>query len=91
MEALRRVREDDPPRPSLLKPHLKGDVEWVILKAMAKDPGSRYDAAGTLAHEIERLLSDRPVEAGSPSRTYLVNKFVRRHKVPVFAAVLTVS
>lgn len=91
MEALRRVREDDPPRPSFLKPHLKGDVEWVILKAMAKDPDSRYDAAGTLAHEIERLLSDRPVEAGSPSRTYLVNKFVRRHKVPVFAAVLTVS
>lgn len=89
MEALRRVREDEPPRPSVHDSALKGDVEWVIRKAMEKDPAARYDSAGSLAHEIERLRTNRPVEAGSPSRTYVLKKFVRRHKVPVFASVLT--
>ncbi|MCB1065398.1 MAG: protein kinase [Verrucomicrobiae bacterium] len=91
MEILRRVREDEIPKPSSHERSLKGDVEAVILKATEKDPRQRYDSAGALADEIERLLTNRPVEATVPTPFYHLGKFVRRHTVPVVAAAIALA
>ena len=60
---------------------LSGDLEWIIMKAMAKDRDLRYETANTLAMDIEHFLHDEPVTARPPSRIYRFNKLVRRNKL----------
>jgi serine/threonine protein kinase/gas vesicle protein len=69
---------------------LSGDLDWITLKAMAREPERRYATASELAAEIERYLNDEPVFAGPPDWTYKVSKFVRRHRVGVMAGSLAV-
>ena len=69
---------------------VRGDLDWIVLKALEKDRTRRYASASELAADIERHLRDEPVLAGSPSRVYKVKKFVRRHRVGVIAATLTI-
>ncbi|MBL8746407.1 MAG: tetratricopeptide repeat protein, partial [Phycisphaerae bacterium] len=71
-------------RRTLVK-RLKGDLEWIILKAIEKDRTRRYDSAAELVLDIERHLNDQPVSAGPPSRAYRMSKFVRRNRVAVLA------
>jgi serine/threonine protein kinase/tetratricopeptide (TPR) repeat protein len=72
-----------------LHKQLKGDLEWITMKAMEKDRTRRYASANELATEIQRYLNLQPVLAGPPSGLYRLRKFVRRHKVVVgFASVL---
>ena len=68
---------------------LKGDLDWITLKALEKDRDRRYQTAAELAADIERHLSDRPVSASPPSRVYLARKFVRRHRLAVAFAATT--
>jgi len=75
--------------PSLVRA-LAGDLDWITLKALAKERERRYQTATELAADIERYLSNRPVSATPPSRTYLVRKFVRRHRAGVAFAATTV-
>lgn len=77
--------------PSAIDP----DLDWIVLKALEKDRTRRYATANALAMDIQRHLANEPVLARPPSRTYLLRKFVRRHR-PEFAigiavAVLVVS
>ncbi len=65
---------------------LRGDLDWITLKAMAKDRTRRYSTASELAAEIERYLRHEPVMAGPPSTIYRMRKYVRRHKLGVAAA-----
>jgi formylglycine-generating enzyme required for sulfatase activity len=65
---------------------LQGDLDWIVLKALAKEPEHRYDAATALADDLERYLDHRPVLAGPPGAGYRLRKFVRRHRVQVGAA-----
>jgi len=67
---------------------LKGDLDWIVLKAMEKDRGRRYATTGELAADIKRHLAFQPVLAGPPSGLYLLAKFVRRHRAGVAAAAL---
>ncbi|MHC4947788.1 MAG: WD40 repeat domain-containing serine/threonine protein kinase [Planctomycetota bacterium] len=67
---------------------LRGDVDWITMKAMEKDRNRRYASATELAADVRRHLHDEPVLAGPPSVGYRVGKFVRRHRVGV--AVTTV-
>ncbi len=72
---------------SLLK-LLRGDLDWITMKAMAKDRTHRYSTASELAADIERYLGNEPVSAGPPSAAYRIRKYVRRHKLGVAAAAL---
>ncbi len=78
---------DAPPmsRPALLAA-IRGDLDNILLKAMAVEPGSRYAAAADLADDIERHLESKPVLAHPPSRWYRTRKFVRRHRGSVAIA-----
>jgi WD40 repeat protein/predicted Ser/Thr protein kinase len=69
---------------------LRGDLDWITLKAMEKDRMRRYQTAHALAEDIERHLSDEPVLAGRPGALYRFQKLVRRNQ-GVFAAVAVVT
>jgi WD40 repeat protein/serine/threonine protein kinase/formylglycine-generating enzyme required for sulfatase activity len=65
---------------------LKGDLDWVVMRAMAKEPERRYDSATSLAMDLRRYLAHEPVLAGPPGVGYRMRKFVRRYRVQTFAA-----
>jgi non-specific serine/threonine protein kinase/serine/threonine-protein kinase len=64
---------------------LRGDLDWIVLRAMEKDPDRRYASAEALARDIRRSLRDEPVEAGPPGAAYRLAKFARRHRGEVIA------
>jgi serine/threonine protein kinase/WD40 repeat protein len=76
-------RHADPNRLSHL---VRGDLDWIVMKALEKDRTRRYETANGLAMDVQRYLSDEPVLACPPSRGYRLRKFSRRHKGPVLAA-----
>ncbi len=106
-EAMRMIREDDPPRPSdryttmaaareeiahfraveptVLRRRLRGDLDWITMKALEKDRARRYTTAYGLAQDIKRYLRHEPVSAGPPTASYRIGKFVRRHRTGVAA------
>ncbi len=67
---------------------LRGDLDWIVLKAMAKEREQRYPSAAAFADDIERHLRDEPVLAAAPSVTYRLQKLARRHRAPVAAGVI---
>jgi len=75
---------------SALTKQLKGELDWITMKAMAKDRMQRYASASELAADVTRYLKHEPVIAGPPSAMYRVRKYVRRHKVGVAAAAMVV-
>jgi tetratricopeptide (TPR) repeat protein len=72
---------------SLLR-DLQGELEWIALRALEKEPDRRYAAASELSADIRRHLANEPVLARAPSTVYRMRKFVRRHRVGVAAAAL---
>jgi serine/threonine protein kinase/tetratricopeptide (TPR) repeat protein len=109
-EIRRKVREEEPPKPSTrlttpgfdtkhatrnrrtdlpsLTRQLKGELDWITMKAMAKDRIRRYASASELAADIMRYLRHEPVIAGPPSAMYRLKKYVRRHRTAVAAVAL---
>jgi eukaryotic-like serine/threonine-protein kinase len=67
---------------------LRGDLDWITMKALEKDRTRRYGTASQLADDIERYLSSQPVVAGPPSARYRIRKFVGRNRGPVAAAAI---
>lgn len=76
---------------SRLRKRLRGDLDWIVLKALEKDRARRYGTPIELAADIRRHLADEPVLAGPPSGWYRVRKFVRRHRAQVASAVVVLS
>jgi hypothetical protein len=74
--------------PASLGKLIRGDLDWIVMKALEKDRTRRYETATDLAKDIQRHLSDQPVAAGPPTAGYRVRKFVRRHRVGVVSASL---
>ena len=64
---------------------LRGDLDWVVLKALEKDRTRRYETANGFAADIERYLASEPVIARPPSTLYRLQKLIRRHKVAFVA------
>ncbi len=62
-----------------LRQQLRGDLDWIVLKAIDKDRTRRYESVGAFAADITRYLAEEPVQAVAPSIGYLVRKFARRH------------
>jgi hypothetical protein len=80
------VRHAEPPK---LISSLKGDLDWIVMKALEKDRTRRYETANGLAMDITRYLENEPVIARPPGQFYRLQKLARRHKV-VFLAVAAV-
>ena len=72
--------------PAKLKKLVRGELDWIVMKALEKDRTRRYETASGLARDIQRYLDDEVVEARPPSTGYRIGKFVRRHKGQVIAA-----
>ena len=82
-----RHREKTPPRQlSALKPEYRGELEIIVMKALAGDAQARYQSAQALADDLLRYLEHRPILARAPSAWYLASKFVRRNRIAVAAA-----
>ena len=69
---------------------LRGDLDWIIMKALEKDRTRRYQTANDFAQEIQRHLNNQPVLAGPPRWSYRASKFVRRNRIAV-GVTLTVA
>jgi len=67
--------------PRALARALRGDLDWIVMKAIEKDRTSRYGSAAELAADIERHLASEPVLAGPPSTAYRLGRLVRRHRL----------
>jgi serine/threonine protein kinase len=64
---------------------LRGDLDWIVIRALEKDRARRYETANGLAMDVQRFLENEPVMARPPSQLYRLRKMVRRNKV-VFVA-----
>ncbi len=73
-----------------LRRKLAKEIDWIVMKAIEKEPSRRYQSPAELAQDIRRHLTDRPVLASPPSRFYLVRKFARRHR-PALAATAAIA
>jgi eukaryotic-like serine/threonine-protein kinase len=82
-EAVAARRDTDP---GALLRELEGDLDWIVMKAMEKDRGQRYETANALGSEIRRYLNEEPIAARPPSLLYRLRKFGRRQR-PVVAAI----
>ncbi|GIK20360.1 MAG: hypothetical protein BroJett004_25240 [Planctomycetota bacterium] len=65
---------------------VRGDLDWIAMKAMEKDRSRRYGSVAELAADVEHHLAGAPVAAAPPSRVYRLRKFVRRHRTGVVSA-----
>jgi len=74
--------------PGTLTRQIRGDLDWITMKALEKDRTRRYDSASELAMDLGRYLRDEPVSAGPPGGLYRARKFVKRHRVGVAIAAL---
>jgi eukaryotic-like serine/threonine-protein kinase len=72
--------------PRKLSKLLRGELDWVVMKALEKDRNRRYETANGFAADIQRYLADEVVEARPPTRGYRLRKFVRRNQIEVIAA-----
>lgn len=104
LQMMRIIREVEPERPSVrvrarggehastsstLSRRMRGELDWIVMRAMEKSRDRRYQSPSALAADICRFLKLEPVEAGPPGAAYRASKFVRRHKVLVAAAAVS--
>ena len=107
-EILKRIREEEPPKPSTrltdsseslasvavlrrtdparLARTVRGDLDWIVMKALEKDRTRRYETANGFARDIQRHLDGDAVEACPPSARYRLGKFARRHRAALATA-----
>jgi serine/threonine protein kinase/tetratricopeptide (TPR) repeat protein len=85
-EALPSIAAGRDIEPEQLKRALRGDLDWIVMKALEKDRTRRYETASGFAADVMRHLAHEPVLAAPPSRNYRMRKFVRKHRVAVIAA-----
>jgi serine/threonine protein kinase len=72
--------------PRHLSRHLRGELDWIVMRALEKDRNRRYESASAFAADVVRYLNDETVLACPPSMGYRLRKFVRRNNGPVLAA-----
>ncbi|MFW6188963.1 MAG: bifunctional serine/threonine-protein kinase/formylglycine-generating enzyme family protein [Planctomycetota bacterium] len=91
LESLRIVRDYIPKRPSTVNPNLDHDLDSIVMKCLEKERELRYQSAVELAEDVNRYLTDKPVEARPSTSFYHLRKLLWRHRglfLPVSAAVL---
>ncbi len=95
-EALSTVSMHRKTEPAKLSALVRGDLDWIVMKALEKDRSRRYETASGMARDVERYLADEAVEACPPSASYRLRKFARKHRAVLatasaFAAVLVLG
>jgi non-specific serine/threonine protein kinase/serine/threonine-protein kinase len=85
------VAEQRRTQPAKLAAVLRGDLDWITMKALEKDRTRRYQTANAFALDVRRHLKHEPVSAGPPTAAYRTRKFVRRHRVGVAAVTAVVA
>jgi hypothetical protein len=65
---------------------LRGELDWIVMKALEKDRDCRYESASAFAADVQRYLNDEAVAACSPSAGYRLRKYVRRHRRALLTA-----
>jgi serine/threonine protein kinase/WD40 repeat protein len=92
-EAVRVVRDEDPAPPSMAAEAtagLRGDLDAIVLKSLAKDPDERYRSVAALADDLRAHLAGEPVAARANSAMYVLVRKARRHRLPIAASVLLI-
>jgi hypothetical protein len=87
-EALPSIAASRHVQPMQLSRLVRGDLDWIVMKALAKERNRRYESAIGLANDIERFANHEPVSAGPPTAAYRIRKFIRRNRVQAAAAAL---
>ena len=77
--------------PRRLSGLVRGELDWIVMKALEKDRTRRYATANGLGEDVRRYLADEPVQAGPPSAAYRIRKFARRNRVWVGAATMVAA
>lgn len=77
--------------PEKLARQLRGDLDVIALKALAKDPEERYSAASSMAEDFQRHLHSEAIKAQPPRLSYRIRKFVRRHRTGVAVAAMVAA
>ena len=90
-EALPSIAASRDIEPAHLKRALRGDLDWIVMKALEKDRTRRYETANGFAADVLRHLANEPVVAAPPSRAYRMRKFVRKNRGRVIAASLVLA
>ncbi len=85
-DALPNIAANRSIEPGRLAKLMRGELDWVVMKALEKDRNRRYDTANGLARDIQRYLAEEVVEARPPSRAYRLKKFVRRNPLQLALA-----
>lgn len=83
LEALRTIRDDEPPRAASLDRRFAGDLDTILRKALEKDRVRRYQSVSDLAADVRRYSNDEPISAHPPSTLYVLRKFAARNRVLV--------
>ena len=78
-------------KPEKLNRLVRGDLDWIVMKALEKDRGRRYETATGFAADIENYLTDQPVLASPPSTSYRLRKFARRNKAGLATAAMLIT
>ncbi len=82
------IAENRRTEPRRLARWLRGDLDWIVLKALEKDPHRRYQSAADLADDVQRFLASQPITARPPGLTQTLVKWTRRHAGLVTAGAL---
>jgi serine/threonine protein kinase len=67
---------------------VRGDLDWIVMKCLEKDPARRYETTNGLAMDLQRHLANEPIVARPPSTAYRVQKAIRRNKLAFISATI---
>jgi eukaryotic-like serine/threonine-protein kinase len=90
-ETIRVTCEQEPLPPSQLNGRLRGDLETILLKSLAKDPSLRYATVDEFAADLRRHIDGQPIHARPATFSYRAGKFLRRHRIAIPAAALAAA
>ncbi len=79
-DALATISAQRQTEPAQLTKLLRGELDWIVMKALEKDRTRRYETANSLARDLEHYLADEPVEACPPTAGYKLRKFARKNQ-----------
>src|SRR5207245_1938457 len=85
-EALASISAQRHTEPAKLTKLMRGELDWIVMKALEKDRNRRYETASSFAADVQRYLHDEPVQACPPSAMYRFRKFARRNKIALVTA-----
>ena len=85
-QALSTISQKRSVDPRRISATLRGELDWIVMKSLEKDRGRRYESASAFATDIQRYLSDEPVQAHPPTAMYRFQKLARKHRPALTAA-----